>query len=63
MSNSAKSLKSLGNDVRESLGVMHKYVDTLFKEVNTSKVLERTLKSEVSMTDQDVQDLEAINEI
>ena len=57
------SLRSLPV-VRESLGQMHTYVDKLFKEVNTSKILDRSIKSEMSDDDAlSKADLAAINEL
>jgi hypothetical protein len=47
---SIRSLKSYTH-VRESLGNMHTYVDKLFKEVNSSKILDRSNKSDISEED------------
>ncbi len=65
---SVKSLKSY-HTIRESLGHMHTFVDKLFKEVSTSKVLERNsaAKSDRSgisgIEEEPSQNLESINEL
>lgn len=40
---------------------MHTYVDKLFKDVNNSKILDRSMKSDIS--EDDIADLDAINEL
>jgi hypothetical protein len=70
------SSKSLGSyqSARRSLSQMHQYVDKLFKEVNSSKVLDRSWRQEeeknidevsihASPSQHSSQNLEAINEI
>jgi hypothetical protein len=65
---SVKSLKSY-HTIRESLSSMHHFVDKLFKEVSTSKVLERNsaAKSDFSgcslVEEEQSQNLEAIHEL